>query len=292
MSSTRQVKGEKICFVIMPFGEPFDSYYREIFVPTIKRAGLKPIRADEIHQPGVIINQVWENIKQATVLVAEVTDQNPNVMYELGLAHAINKPVVQIIKNDAKNVPFDLRSLRHIVYNTERPNWSEELSSKLEDFLQNAIENPGPLLPFKPIEPDIDEEKKEHGDLKALTILLSFVPSEATDRMKSVYTKVYSSYRNLDREECFNKITELAQEKIDSLRLEASSSSRDVEKSQKEAIAKRMENMLSEFTMRFSTNKSKDPLNIFREVIEEWKTIKNIDKLTESVKELDKALKG
>jgi len=126
----------------------------------------------------------------------------------------------------------------------------------------------------------------------ALTILLSFVPSEATDRMKSVYTKVYSSYRNLDREECFNKITELAQEKIDSLWLEASSSSRDVEKSQKEAIAKRMENMLSEFTMRFSTNKSKDPLNIFREVIEEWKTIKNIDKLTESVKELDKALKG
>ena len=240
-----KVKGEKICFVIMPFGEPFDSYYREIFVPTIKRAGLKPIRADEIHRPGVIINQVWESIKQATVLVAEVTDQNPNVMYELGLAHAINKPVVQIIKNDAKNVPFDLRSLRHIVYNTERPNWSEELSSKLEDFLQNAIKNPGPLLPFKPIESDIDE-KKEHGDLMALTILLSFVPSEATDRMKSVYTKVYSSYRNLDREECFNKITELAQEKIDSLWLEASSSSRDVEKSQKEAIAKRMENMLSE----------------------------------------------
>lgn len=132
---------KKICFVIMPFSNPYDSYYKEIFIPAINGAGLKPIRSDEICSPGVITDQIQESIRQADVLVAEVTDQNANVMYELGLAHANSKPVVLIIrkKNDAQNIPFDLCSLRHIVYDTDRPKWSEELGKKLEEFLRNAI---------------------------------------------------------------------------------------------------------------------------------------------------------
>jgi nucleoside 2-deoxyribosyltransferase len=83
----------------MPFGEPFDTYYKEILAPTISKADLIAIRADEINMPGVIVDQIWHGINQAKVCIADVTGRNPNVMYELGLAHAAGKPVVQIVQD-------------------------------------------------------------------------------------------------------------------------------------------------------------------------------------------------
>ena len=87
------------CFVIMPFGDPFDEYYKKIIEPTIKKCGLVSIRADEINNPGTIINQIWKGIYNSKLCVCDITNRNPNVMYELGLAHAINKPVVTLVQN-------------------------------------------------------------------------------------------------------------------------------------------------------------------------------------------------
>jgi len=74
------------CFVIMPFQQPFDSYYTHIIQPAVTEAGLICIRADEITKPGAIIEQIWMGIQNAAVCVAELTGQRSNVMYELGLA--------------------------------------------------------------------------------------------------------------------------------------------------------------------------------------------------------------
>jgi hypothetical protein len=93
-------KGVKIehgdsCFVMMPFADPVGSYYKAIYEPAITKAGLKAVRADdEIFATGKVIDQILSGIKAAKVLVAELTGRNPNVFYELGLAHALNKPVV------------------------------------------------------------------------------------------------------------------------------------------------------------------------------------------------------
>jgi hypothetical protein len=56
-----------VCFVISPFGEPFDEYYREIYQPAIEAVGLVPLRADEIFRPGVFMQDVFENIDSCTV---------------------------------------------------------------------------------------------------------------------------------------------------------------------------------------------------------------------------------
>ena len=111
------------CFVVQPFGPPFGGYFETIFRPAIESAGLRPVRADaEIFGAGKIMDQVWRGIRAAEVLVAELTTRNPNVYYELGLAHALGKPVV-LVSSDEGDVPFDLRHIRVIYYDKSDPFW-------------------------------------------------------------------------------------------------------------------------------------------------------------------------
>lgn len=130
------------CFVMMPFAPPIGGYYSSIYEPAIKKAGLKPVRADnEIFSTGKIMDQVWSGINSARVLVAELTDRNPNVYYELGLSHALKKPVVLISSNE-QDVPFDLHHIRVIYYDVTDPFWGEKLMSKVAENILSAIKNP------------------------------------------------------------------------------------------------------------------------------------------------------
>jgi hypothetical protein len=137
----------KACFVMMPFGEPFDDYYKEVLSPAIRDAGLEPVRADEISEPGVISEQIWHRIQQATLCIADVSNRNPNVMYELGLAHALKKPVVQLVQR-AGDLPFDVQNLRSIVYNTTSPRWDAKLREDIKTATLDAIRYPLGSIPF------------------------------------------------------------------------------------------------------------------------------------------------
>src|SRR5262249_39289665 len=75
------------CFVMMPFGQWNDIYYREVYVPAINEAGFEPVRGDEIFSSGSVVEQIWEQIDKSKVLLADLTGKNANVFYELGLAH-------------------------------------------------------------------------------------------------------------------------------------------------------------------------------------------------------------
>ena len=148
-------KGVKIdegdtCFVMMPFAEPIGSYYKSIYETAITKAGLRPIRADdEIFATGKIIDQVWDGITAAKVLVAELTGRNPNVFYELGLAHALNKPVVLVSSNQS-DVPFDLKHIRVIYYDMRDPFWGDKLIAKVAENIVSALKNPGEALLKRP----------------------------------------------------------------------------------------------------------------------------------------------
>lgn len=133
--------GDK-CFVMMPFGPPIGSYYEKIYEPAIQKVGLIPIRADDdIFGTGKIVDQIWRGINGARVLVAELTGRNPNVFYELGLAHALNKPVVLVSSNES-DVPFDLKHIRVIYYDTLDPFWGNKLIDKIAENVLSAIANP------------------------------------------------------------------------------------------------------------------------------------------------------
>lgn len=131
----------KACFVIMPFGGRFDSYYEKIYKPAIVSAKLESKRADDLNRPSTIIGDIWEAIVSSTLVLADITGLNPNVMYELGLAHAAAKPAI-ILSNDIDTVPFDLRSLRIILYDIEQTDWAHRLMNKIERAIQETIASP------------------------------------------------------------------------------------------------------------------------------------------------------
>ncbi|MCC6826011.1 MAG: hypothetical protein IT172_09740 [Acidobacteria bacterium] len=146
------------CFVMMPFGGWFDRYYQDIYVPAIKEAGLEPVRADELFSTGSVMEQIWDQISKARVLLADLTDKNPNVFYELGLAHAARKPVVFTTSN-IEDVPFDLRHLRVIVYEVREPNWAEKLGKFTTEYLRNTIKDPAKSIPH-PFRNDFEKSQK------------------------------------------------------------------------------------------------------------------------------------
>jgi hypothetical protein len=134
------------CFVMMPFGSWFDKYYQDIYAPAIRDAGFEPVRADELFSTGSVVEQIWEQIEKSAVLLADLTDKNANVFYELGLAHAARKPVV-FTSRRVDDIPFDLRHLRVIVYETQEPNWSVKLQTSITDYLKNAAKDPDKSIP-------------------------------------------------------------------------------------------------------------------------------------------------
>jgi hypothetical protein len=130
------------CFVMMPFGPPLGGYYETVYKPAIEKAGLQPVRADaEIFGAGKIMDQIWSGIQTAKVLVAELTLRNPNVFYELGLAHALKKPVVLVSSNEG-DVPFDLHHIRVIYYDVNDPFWGQKLIAKVAENILSPIEHP------------------------------------------------------------------------------------------------------------------------------------------------------
>jgi hypothetical protein len=134
------------CFVMMPFGQWLDQYYKDIFIPAIKEAGMEPVRADELFSTGSVIEQIWDQIKRAKVLLADLTGKNANVFYELGLAHAATKPVVFTTAN-LDDVPFDLRHLRVVTYDIRDPAWGLKLQKSLSTYLRAAKTDPAKSVP-------------------------------------------------------------------------------------------------------------------------------------------------
>ena len=111
---------ENLCFVLMPFIPEMDELYKKTIKPTIEELGMECIRADEIYRVGSIIDQIWSYIQVAGIIIADLTNRNPNVLYELGLAHASDKKVI-LLTQSIEDIPFDLRHLRCIDYdNTHR----------------------------------------------------------------------------------------------------------------------------------------------------------------------------
>jgi hypothetical protein len=142
LSVGAKVKADDSCFVVMSFAPPIGSYFQTVYEPAIKKAGLRAVRADaDIFGTGKIMDQIWAGINAAKVLVAELTTRNPNVFYELGLAHAKEKPVVLVSSNEG-DVPFDLKHIRVIYYDTTDPFWGQKLIDKVAENIISALNNP------------------------------------------------------------------------------------------------------------------------------------------------------
>lgn len=120
-------------FIAMQFSDPYNDVYRDAIKPLVEEIGYEPFRIDEVAAPGIILNDIWNHITEASVVIAEVTEPNPNVYYEVGVAHALRKPSVLLAQRGTK-LPFDLGPHRCIFYDNSIPG-----RAKLLDALRSSL---------------------------------------------------------------------------------------------------------------------------------------------------------
>jgi guanylate kinase len=102
------------CFVLMPFKESMRPVYDDHIVKICGELGITVTRADQIFSTAPVMEDVREAVTTARYILADLTDGNPNVFYELGICHAMGKKVV--LMTQGAEVPFDVRHIRHIRY--------------------------------------------------------------------------------------------------------------------------------------------------------------------------------
>jgi len=124
-------------FVLMPFRKEL-----EIVHAVIKRVGaslgLKVFRADEITSSGRITDQILEAIIRSGIIIADISGQNPNVLYEVGIAHSLQKETILISKR-GEHIPFDIAGMRVFMYESSSTGM-EMLQNALSDILKESLD--------------------------------------------------------------------------------------------------------------------------------------------------------
>ena len=99
---------------MMPFHPRFDAVYATL-QRTAEAAGLRCLRADDIWENPSVIQDVVSLIDRSSVVICDCTGRNPNVFYEIGIAHTLGREVILITQTEA-DIPFDLQHLRYVPY--------------------------------------------------------------------------------------------------------------------------------------------------------------------------------
>jgi hypothetical protein len=136
-------------FVIMPFASAFDDVYELGIKASVEALGWECQRADEVIHNRDIMCKVCQGIRQARFVIADLTGQNANVFYELGMAHALEKDVI-LLAQDLGDVPFDLRPMNIIEYEPIQP---QSLAQKLTKTLGTLLGEERPLVAEEKEEP-------------------------------------------------------------------------------------------------------------------------------------------
>ncbi len=120
-------------FVLMPFTPEMRQVYEDHIRKMAASLNLKVRRADDFFTAHVVMQDIWTAICRSRIIIADCTSRKPNVFYEIGIAHTVGKPVVLITQSN-EDVPFDLRSIRYILYE-----YTPSGMKKFEDDLANTV---------------------------------------------------------------------------------------------------------------------------------------------------------
>jgi hypothetical protein len=126
-----------VCFVIAPIGEAetttrhrSERVYEDVLKVVAKRCKYKPLHAMYLERPGLITTLIIQHVVTAPLVIADLTDANANVFYELALRHAARKPVIQIMAK-AQEIPFDLQDTRIITFDIDVVSSRKEAIGKI-----------------------------------------------------------------------------------------------------------------------------------------------------------------
>jgi hypothetical protein len=277
--------GNKNCFVIAPIGKPetetrkrSDQVFKYLLEPASRECGFEAIRADHIKEPGIITSQVIQHIMDDPIVIADLTDRNPNVFYELAIRHILRKPFVQIIKQGEEK-PFDVAGIRTIEF--DHHDLDSVFLAKEQIISQiNSMKSEG-YTASSPISVTIDSkllsesDKPEERQLADVFAAIADMKSELSSIGKRVVEQpgFYSRKKIVDKDIRFDKLNLLIHSLAESVEL--SLKLRSMAESLKHIVIKseRDESKINQPEMKESieelsqlifilTNKNYDSLNI------------------------------
>lgn len=121
-----------LVFVLTPFNEKYSSQY-ETIKKVVNEFGFKCTRGDDSNLSNNILGHIVQEIQKSRMVIANISGRNPNVFYELGIAHALGKPVV-IVSESLADIPFDVNSNRILAFDDEL-----DLSNKLKKWFVHSL---------------------------------------------------------------------------------------------------------------------------------------------------------
>jgi FtsZ-binding cell division protein ZapB len=127
---------KKLVFILMPFSETWSDRIWEKLKDIITKKELRPERADNRYG-AIITEDIWTGIMEARLIVCDTTGWNPNVFYELGIAHTLGKHVI-LLTQPTNHLPFDTQGLRHFVY-TDNPDGMRKLETELPQWIDHCL---------------------------------------------------------------------------------------------------------------------------------------------------------
>ena len=124
-------------FTIMPFTESWSNdVWEQVIKPAVQEMGMVPVRADDLYGQN-IMEDVWQSILKAAIIICDTTGRNPNVFYELGIAHTLGKKVL-LLTQKIDDISFDLQAYRHIEYNVTLSGGSQ-LKDTLKKYIKETL---------------------------------------------------------------------------------------------------------------------------------------------------------
>ena len=133
-----------LCFVIQPFTDIYNKRFADLYKPAIEAAGMTAYRVDQDSAATVLVEAIEKNIKRAAVCLADITEDNPNVWYELGFAFAAGRPVVMACSDErqkaGKRFPFDIQHRAIVTYKTESQSDFQAFKDRLTERLKTMLE--------------------------------------------------------------------------------------------------------------------------------------------------------
>ena len=127
----------KMVFVIMPFFVTLLPIFEAHIKPVVNNLGYKCHRGDDLFTTNSVVEDIWQSIMQSSFIIANCTGRNPNVFYEIGIAHALGKETI-LLAESIEDIPFDLRHRRVVIYSSNTTKELEQLDESLKKTIKSV----------------------------------------------------------------------------------------------------------------------------------------------------------
>lgn len=206
---------QKSCFIITPIGNDTDPIRRHVdgvidaaIIPILKEFEYEARIPHRLSMPGSINKQIVQEIHDSDLVIANLTDKNPNVMYELALRHCLGTPAIMIAEKGTE-LPFDINNQRTIFYVNDAKGvmvLQEDLRKSIkgitdsEDYKSPIVSVLGEIKMEKKI---LETETAKGTDSDALGLILKRLDRIENDVRTTLKNDKFNDVRNMNTRTTF-----------------------------------------------------------------------------------------